>query len=180
MTNPTIALAYDLPDYRGSKDYARLAALARRSSVVCILDYRVRDIDTRDVARTQYMSKGYQECWSVCSRGTSYITVFSQADFISLCEHYNLEFFEPPAAHQPAEADDGCICKGNWRAIVKEVEPLINKKFRDSDGKEHIFFGVVHGSDDYYYGMYPLDGGSAVLLSCVGSIAGFGYELVES
>jgi|GEM_PF-6630871 len=76
--------------------------------------------------------------------------------------------------------DAGCICQGNWRAIVAETAPLLDKKFRDSKGKEYIFYGVIHGSNDYYYGMFPLGEGKRVLLSCVGSIEGHGFTLIDS
>lgn len=74
--------------------------------------------------------------------------------------------------------DPGCICKGNWRAIVKESEPLIGKRFVNHQGVVFRFFGVVHGGDDYYYGMCSKEGGTH-LLSCVGSIEGHGFKLLE-
>lgn len=78
-----------------------------------------------------------------------------------------------------AEGDaDGCICKGNWRAIVKECEPLFGKRYRDDNGNEYTFFGVVHSDDDYYYGMTGEAG--MKLLSCVGSIENFGFTLVSA
>lgn len=71
-----------------------------------------------------------------------------------------------------------CICEGNWRLIVSEVEHLFDRTFIDTrDGKEYCFYGLVHGSDDYYYGMWPLDGGRARLLSCVGDLEAHGFEL---
>lgn len=79
---------------------------------------------------------------------------------------------------QPPPVDDACICKGNWRSIVKEVEHLIGKEFRNSAGNTYRFFGVVHGDDDYYYGMADKDG--CRLLSCVGSLEGHGYKLTSS
>lgn len=74
--------------------------------------------------------------------------------------------------------DEGCICKGNWRAIVAESEPLLDKKFKNDQGQEYRFFGVVHASDDYYYGMSPVGEGRLMLLSCVDSLEGHGYTLV--
>jgi hypothetical protein len=47
--------------------------------------------------------------------------------------------------------DNGCICKGNWRAIVNECRPLLGKMFTSHDGKDFRFFGIVDGEDDYYY-----------------------------
>lgn len=77
----------------------------------------------------------------------------------------------------PAAGDEGCICKGNWRAIVKESEPFIDKKFVDTrDGQEYHFIGQIHGEDDYYYGMLR-NGGGLMQLSCVGSIEGHGFVL---
>lgn len=80
----------------------------------------------------------------------------------------------------PGATADGCICTGNWRAIVNECSSLIDRKFRGNDGHVYTFFGVVHGSDDYYYGMHRA--GQMALLSCVGSLqgwAGWGYKLIE-
>lgn len=72
--------------------------------------------------------------------------------------------------------DKGCICQGNWREIVRESEPYFEKDYLDKKGRKYHFFGVVHGSDDYYYGMYSPKHGMA-LLSCVGSIEGHGFKL---
>ena len=68
-----------------------------------------------------------------------------------------------------------CICKGNWRLLVKETEHLIGKRFRDDRGEEYTFFGLVHGDDDYYYGM---KGKELRLLSCVVNLETFGFELI--
>jgi len=76
------------------------------------------------------------------------------------------------------EADWGCICRGNWRNIVKESEQLIGRKFRDDKGDEFYFYGLVHGSDDYYYGMLDKDG-KPQLLSCVGDLEMSGLELID-
>jgi hypothetical protein len=72
--------------------------------------------------------------------------------------------------------DKGCICQGNWRQIVKESEPFLDKAYVNKKGKKYYFFGVVHGNLDYYYGMYSRKHGM-VLLSCVGSIEGHGFKL---
>lgn len=71
--------------------------------------------------------------------------------------------------------DDGCICHGNWRKIIRDCEHLIGKRFVGHNGDEYLFFGVVHGDDDYYYGMHRK--GELMLLSCVGSIEGYGFAL---
>ncbi len=59
-----------------------------------------------------------------------------------------------------------CICEGNWRLLVKEVEGKIGKQFIDKQGQVFTFFGLVYGTDDYYYGMSKK--GKIRLLSCVG------------
>ncbi len=60
----------------------------------------------------------------------------------------------------------------------KEYEPLLDKQFvEDRTGDVWTFFGLVHGSDDYYYGMSRE--GALMLLSCVGSIEAFGFTLAE-
>lgn len=75
--------------------------------------------------------------------------------------------------------DDGCICKGNWRLIVSECAPLLGKRFADKAGKEWIFHGILHGEDDFYYSMFPVGGGISAYLTCVSSIDGQGYHLIE-
>ncbi len=70
-------------------------------------------------------------------------------------------------------------CDSNWKRIVKESEPLLDKKFEwNYDGKIYTFFGIVHGSDDYYYGMCDEDN-KVVLASCVGSITGNGFTPIK-
>jgi hypothetical protein len=73
---------------------------------------------------------------------------------------------------------EGCICRGNWRALVKACEPVLDMRFRDAQGHEYAFFGIVHARDDYYYGMRGVspDACALRLLSCVGTIAGHGYR----
>lgn len=74
--------------------------------------------------------------------------------------------------------DPGCICKGNWRAIVKGCEHLIGKEFISDKGVRYKFFGVVHAEDGYYYGMSSTDQG-LLLLSCVVSMETDGFKLAE-
>lgn len=74
--------------------------------------------------------------------------------------------------------DPNCVCWGNWRNILKEVEPLIGKHFiEERTGLKWHFFGLVHGDDDYYFGMWRE--GQMVLSSCVGSLEGNGYRLAD-
>lgn len=70
-----------------------------------------------------------------------------------------------------------CICAGNLRNIVAETSHLIGKKFEDADGKRYVYFGVVYGDDDLYYGMSDMEN-KCLLLSCVGSLGMFGFEEV--
>lgn len=81
----------------------------------------------------------------------------------------------------PAEttADPECICQGNWRALLKEFDPLIGTCFKDDKGKTWTFFGLVHTDEDYYYGMRD-DSGAYRLLSCVGSLdGGHGFTAID-
>jgi hypothetical protein len=80
---------------------------------------------------------------------------------------------DPLEPNRLSSPDPECICQGNWRQIVKECEPLLDRKFKDSKGRVFTFFGVVHGRDDYYYGMSGESG--TVLLSCVGDFEGHGF-----
>lgn len=75
-------------------------------------------------------------------------------------------------------SNNTCICKGNWQQIIKESEHLIDKKFKDPNGNQYTFVGVVHGSDDYYYGMVDPDG-KLMMLSCVGNLNSWELTLIQ-
>lgn len=64
-----------------------------------------------------------------------------------------------------------------WNQLVKEYEPLIGALYRYRE-HTYTFFGLVHGGDDYYYGMWQHGTGKCELLSCVGDPEGFGYERI--
>lgn len=86
-----------LAGYAGSRDYERLAGVARKASIICIVDYDMPGVGTvRDIARTQYTLHRGEEVFMVCARGISYIHAFGKADFIGLCELRHVEFIEPP------------------------------------------------------------------------------------
>ena len=85
---------YQLAGYNGSRDYDRLAELAKVRSVICIVDYQ----ECRDVAHTIYSACDGLESWCVSGRGIGYVQAFDRADFIARCEAANLEFIEPPQA----------------------------------------------------------------------------------
>lgn len=74
------------------------------------------------------------------------------------------------------ESDAGCICRGNWRAIIREYEPFFGKRVRAHDGTEYTFWGIVHADDDYYYGLSA--GSGFVLSSCVFGLFD-NYDLIE-
>lgn len=58
--------------------------------------------------------------------------------------------------------------KDNWTLIVKEYAPLIGRRYKDHRG-EYTFFGIVHGGDDYYYGLIDKKG-KTILSTCVGAL----------
>ena len=70
-----------------------------------------------------------------------------------------------------------CICKGNLQKIIERYEPLLDTYWKCSKGKIWKFYGIVIASDDYYYAMYSE--GQTDLLSCVGSIEGFGFKQIS-
>ena len=81
-----------------------------------------------------------------------------------------------PERHSGSSGDGGderCICRGNWRELVKEVTPKIGDKFRDQSGKSWTLTGLLHGDDDYYYCLTRK--GRYELLSCVSSIENYGF-----
>lgn len=77
------------------------------------------------------------------------------------------------------ESAEGCICRGNWRAIIKDTQSHLDQCFIGDDGSEYYLIGILHASDDYYYAMRGGKHGLR-LLSCVGSIEGFGFTRAES
>ena len=87
------------------------------------------------------------------------------------------------AAAQTVRADEnvrdaGCVCRGNWRDIVNESETILGRDFKDRNGEIYRFFGLVWSDDDFYYGMFS-NSNNMRLLSCVGSIDGHGFTLIE-
>lgn len=83
---------YQLAGYNGSRDYSKLADLAKVRSVICIVDYQ----ECRDVAHTIYSTCGDGlETWCVSGRGIGYVHAFDRESFIARCEAANLEFIEP-------------------------------------------------------------------------------------
>lgn len=106
------------------------------------------------------------------------VTDEERIEFIESGRAYETGIIAPAIEAEIIKAyNTKCICDGSWRAIVAEVLPLIGKKFRDCHGNEYLFFGIVYGDGDYYYGMYDKDN-RCVLLSCVGSLEEHGYTLV--
>lgn len=75
-------------------------------------------------------------------------------------------------------ADKDCICKGNLQLLDKETKHLIGKHFYNKGIKYH-FFGLVLGEDDYYYGMWDNANKKLMLLSCVGDLETYGYNVDE-
>jgi hypothetical protein len=64
----------------------------------------------------------------------------------------------------------------NLKLIVEECRDSIDNIFIDTKtGKYYRFFGVVIGSDDYYYGMSSMDTGKLLLLSCVCNLDNHGF-----
>lgn len=72
---------------------------------------------------------------------------------------------------------DKCICEGNFRKIVLEHEELIDRIFI-ADRVAYRYLGVLYSNDDYYHLMAGMDGRYR-LLSCVGDLKTYGFELEE-
>lgn len=68
--------------------------------------------------------------------------------------------------------------KDNWTLITKEYVPKIGFRYKDHDGQEYYFFGLVHGDDDYYYGLMGTDG-KVRLATCVGALDSM-YEQIPN
>jgi len=70
-----------------------------------------------------------------------------------------------------------CICDGNLSKIIHDTNHLFDRKFKYRD-VIYTFIGITYASDDLYYLMWNKDEGIR-LLSCVGAIEGFGFELID-
>lgn len=70
------------------------------------------------------------------------------------------------------------VTSNNWKLIVEYSDPLLNRKFRATDGKKYYFLGPLWADDDFYYTLYSKKHGLK-LLSCVGNIEGYGYKLIS-
>ncbi|WP_043616361.1 hypothetical protein [Chromobacterium violaceum] len=84
--------------YSCSQDYRLLAELMRKSSIICLVDYRGRlggRVLARDVARTFYSLHRGAEVFQVSGRGISFVYDFSEDEFIKNCEALNVGFIIP-------------------------------------------------------------------------------------
>lgn len=63
----------------------------------------------------------------------------------------------------------------NWSRLVDECDSQIGKAYLDVYGNEHIFLGLLHGQDDFYYVMCRE--GKVALLTCVGVPENQGFRL---
>jgi hypothetical protein len=68
----------------------------------------------------------------------------------------------------------------NFNKILAGCEQHFDKVFIDEAGKEYVFYGIVYGKDDLYYGMHPVGGGRSWLLSCVTNLETHGFKLKET
>lgn len=83
---------FQIAAYPTSRDYLRLAGLAKTQSIICIVSYESH----RDVAKTIFSTDGAAEIWHVSARGTGYVLAGDRDDFVRQCERVGLEFIEPP------------------------------------------------------------------------------------
>ena len=86
----------NISGYPVSKDYAELFNLAKKQSVVCVVDYSTitgpESRTKRDVAQTI----SFEGQVNICARGISYIAATSDPEeFTSYCEEINLEWIVP-------------------------------------------------------------------------------------
>jgi hypothetical protein len=72
-----------------------------------------------------------------------------------------------------------CICEGNWRLIVAETEHLLGTTFINIDKPNEIYtlFGIVHGEDDFYYGMSRNADKAVRLVSCCMNLKVAGWRM---
>jgi len=65
----------------------------------------------------------------------------------------------------------------NWKVIVDEYNDRIGSSVYDDDGNVYTFFGLVHGEDDFYYGLISKSSDRYLrLISCVFPLESAGFE----
>lgn len=73
---------------------------------------------------------------------------------------------------------EACICRGNWRSIVKETEKYFGLWFKDEAGKPWRLSGILWADDDFYYAFIgPMR--EALYASCVGDLKTNGFTLAN-
>lgn len=89
--------ALTLAEYQGSRDYKRLARLARQTSVICIVEYKASNTSSpiRDVAQTQFIPHRGDGFYQICARDRGYVIASDEDEFVQLCEQARIEFLEP-------------------------------------------------------------------------------------
>jgi hypothetical protein len=80
-----------LAKYQGSRDYLRLVELIRDAGIICTVAFG-KGVDVAVAWRRPHHDEWMYE---VSARGIGYIIAFNVEDFISLCEHGCVEFFDP-------------------------------------------------------------------------------------
>lgn len=92
-------LIQELANYKTEKDYDWLAKEMKIQSIICIVDYQFSHDEEsfvfRDVGKTVYFEKNGNATYQICGRGISYLTAFSEEDFIKLCEILHVEIVKP-------------------------------------------------------------------------------------
>jgi len=77
----------------------------------------------------------------------------------------------------------------NWNILVEEYEKHLDALYECADtpfyeeegaGEVYRFVGLIHGSDDFYYGMVNVKTGRLMMCSCVGSIEGHGFKKIDT
>jgi hypothetical protein len=97
-------IASKLGNYKVSRDYARLAELAKTESIICIVGFRFCDGKCMrcdgecvlDDKHTSYKTfPDGSEFWKISCRDTIYVYADSVEEFISRCKKKDVEFIEP-------------------------------------------------------------------------------------
>jgi hypothetical protein len=99
-TESEYVIVHEIAPYATSRDYARLAELAKKASVVCIVNYPEREPfmgTTREVTSTHYSRApdGF-EVWQISARTRGFVWAKDVETFVAKCRTYDVEFFEPP------------------------------------------------------------------------------------
>jgi hypothetical protein len=105
-----IVIKNELANYKTSRDYKRLAGLAKKASIICFVSYMYSKVpickDYLRIGKSFYIRhESGNETYKICCNGETMLSAKCLEDFLCQCENSNVEFIDPEEA--PEETGNG-------------------------------------------------------------------------